>query len=401
MLFDPSRHQSLTNTPWDKNIVKSEISAIIADIEQALLPNASWPTHPLDAESYPRQGPKWAAYAGAAGTIHALQILGQYGYQTNDLSDHIATVHQSYLKSPDVSVEPGLQLGELGILLPALLAQPNNENLSKRIIQCMQATLDLPLYEITSGQSGMMHVALAFYRKTGLSQWKSMYIKGAESLMANWHQDTETNEWLWQSQVFGPKRHYYGACHGVVGNANILLQGIDLLSDVCAELIIKRTVSTLTISKEQQANRTNWPLCTKPNIEKLLVQWCHGAAGMVTAMSRTPTIDAAESKQLDQLLAETAELVWLAGPLLKGANICHGTAGNGYAFLYMFQKTGYSVWLDRARGFAMHALEQCQNARAYYGQSRYGLWTGDAGLAIYLYHCLNPEKAAIPGLDLF
>jgi hypothetical protein len=31
------------------------------------------------------------------------------------------------------------------------------------------------------------------------------------------------------------------------------------------------------------------------------------------------------------------ELTWRAGPLAKGANLCHGTAGNGYAFLALFE----------------------------------------------------------------
>jgi len=118
-------------------------------------------------------------------------------------------------------------------------------------------------------------------------------------------------------------------------------------------------------------------------------------------MSRTPSNDSPESKLLDQLLDETGELVWQAGPLVKGSNICHGTSGNGYAFLYLYRKTGELVWLDRAKKFAMHCIEQCQKARLHYGQSRFTLWTGDAGLAIYLYHCMHPEKAAIPGLDLF
>ena len=401
MLFDKSRHQPLTKSLWNQNTVQAEILAIIDDIERSLLPDACWPTHPLDAESYPRVGPKWSAYAGAAGTIHALQILQGYGYKVSDLSASIETVYQSFLKNPDVSIEPGLQLGELGILMPALLAQPDNEALTRRVIRCMEDTIDLPLYEITSGQSGMMHAALALYRKTGTKHWKDLYVKGAKSLMDNWTQDTDTGQWLWQSQVFGPKRHYYGACHGITGNANILLQGVDLLPNGYTEMIIKRTVSTLTSSVKQESNLANWMLCTKPNINKLLVQWCHGAAGVVTAMSRTPTIDCHESQQLEQLLEQTGELVWQAGPLVKGANICHGTSGNGYAFLYLYQKTGKSVWLDRARKFAMHALEQCQQARLHYGQGRFTLWTGDAGLAIYLYHCLHPEKAAIPGLDLF
>jgi hypothetical protein len=401
MLFDKKRHEPLTKTSWNINIVQAEISSIIEDIQASLLPDIYWPTHLLDAESYPRKGPKWSAYAGAAGTIHALQLLSGYGYKVKDLSGLIEDVYQLFLKTPDVSVEPGLQIGELGILMPAILAKPNDVTLSKLVMRCMEDTINLPLYEITSGQSGMMHAALALYRKSGEQHWKDMFIRGAKSLMDNWTHDTNTGEWLWQSQVFGPKRHYYGACHGVAGNANILLQGGDLLPEGYTEMIIKRTVTTLNISAKQKNNVTNWALCTKPDIDKLLVQWCHGAAGIVTAMARTPVIDSLESTLLDDLLDKTAELVWQAGPLAKGSNICHGTSGNGYAFLYLYQRTKNPVWLGRARKFAMHAIEQCQKSRSYYGQGRFTLWTGDAGLAIYLYHCIYPEKAAIPGLDLF
>ena len=85
-------------------------------------------------------------------------------------------------------------------------------------------------------------------------------------------------------------------------------------------------------------NLTNWVLFTKPNIDKLLVQWCHGAAGIVTAMAMTPKNDSSNSNLLDELLEKTGELVWQAGPLVKGSNICHGTSGNGYAFLYLYKR---------------------------------------------------------------
>ncbi len=401
MLFETKRHEFLTNSSWNEVIVQQEIASIITDIEQALLPNACWPTHPLDAESYANAGPKWSAYAGAAGTIHALQILKSYRYKVADLSPLLAPVHASFLKTPDVSLEPGLQLGEIGILMPRHIAEPDNREVLALLLKSMEATIKLPLYEITSGQSGMMHAALALYRKTGMNCWKDVFIKGAQSLMDNWQQDSETGEWLWQSQVFGPKRHYYGACHGITGNANILLQGADLLSAGFRKTIIERTVTTLNLSAKQDDTFANWALCTKPNIDKLLVQWCHGAAGIVTAMARTPINDSTSSALLDNLLEKTGELVWQAGPLAKGANICHGTAGNGYAFLYLYKRWGDPIWLNRARKFAVHAIEQCQKDRLRYRQGRYTLWTGDAGLAIYLHHCLYPNEAAIPGLDLF
>ena len=54
----------------------------------------------------------------------------------------------------------------------------------------------------------------------------------------------------------------------------------------------------------------------------------------------------------------------------------------------------------RARKFAMHAIEQCQTDRLRYQQGRYTLWTGDAGLAIFLYHCLHPETAEAAALRM-
>ena len=77
-----------------------------------------------------------------------------------------------------------------------------------------------------------------------------------------------------------------------------------------------------------------------------------------------------------------AELTWRAGPMVKGATLCHGTAGNGYAFLTLFERTGDELWLTRARAFAMHALEQLQ-------YERYSLWTGCLGTALYLADCVD------------
>jgi hypothetical protein len=84
---------------------------------------------------------------------------------------------------------------------------------------------------------------------------------------------------------------------------------------------------------------------------------------------------------VDDLLVAGGELIWKAGPLAKGAGFCHGTAGNGFAFLKLFARTGDTIWLERARRFAMHAIEQSEHALAVHGRRRYTLWTGDPGLA--------------------
>ena len=85
---------------------------------------------------------------------------------------------------------------------------------------------------------------------------------------------------------------------------------------------------------------------------------------------------------LDEDLALAGgELTWRAGPLAKGGGLCHGTAGNGYAFLELFRRTGDELWLDRARRFAMHALTQVSG--------RWSLWTGDPGIALYVADCVD------------
>ena len=75
------------------------------------------------------------------------------------------------------------------------------------------------------------------------------------------------------------------------------------------------------------------------------------------------------------------ELTWRAGPLVKGAGLCHGTAGNGLAFLALFARTGDEIWLARARAFAMHALAQMDRRRKEHDLPWFGLWTGDLGTA--------------------
>ena len=67
----------------------------------------------------------------------------------------------------------------------------------------------------------------------------------------------------------------------------------------------------------------------------------------------------------------------------------------GYAFLKVFEQTGDERWLDHARRFAMHALEQGQRR----GHGRYSLFTGDVGVALYAADCLE-GRSEIPIFDV-
>ena len=126
----------------------------------------------------------------------------------------------------------------------------------------------------------------------------------------------------------------------------------------------------------------------------MLMQYCHGAPGFVVCLADLP------GTSLDDLLVAAGEATWAAGPLTKGSNLCHGTAGNGYAFLKLFRRTGDAQWLDRARAFATHAIAQTEADEQRFGRLRYSLWTGDPGLAVYLMDCIG-LMPRFPTLDVF
>jgi hypothetical protein len=124
----------------------------------------------------------------------------------------------------------------------------------------------------------------------------------------------------------------------------------------------------------------NWMSRVGARPDEIRVQWCHGAPGMVATLGDLLDLD---------LAVAGGELTWHAGPLAKGPGLCHGTAGNAYAFLVLHGRTGDELWLDRARAFAMHAIGQVEDERAKLGQGRYSLFTGDVGVALFLRHLLD------------
>jgi hypothetical protein len=180
------------------------------------------------------------------------------------------------------------------------------------------------------------------------------------------------DEGLWTQSLYGKTFRILGPAHGLVGN-------VAALGDPgnAAEVLARAAIV--------ENGRANWPATLDDDDEPRL-QWCHGAPGIV----------AHAGEYLDEeLLLAGAELVWDAGPANdeKGAGICHGTAGNGYALLKAFARTGDELWLERARAFAMHAIEQTERL-----PSRYSLFTGGVGAALFAADCLE-ARSAYPIVD--
>ena len=169
-----------------------------------------------------------------------------------------------------------------------------------------------------------------------------------------------------------------GFAHGLAGNAYALLRAAQLQSRAHQTELLDRVVEALERTALRDGALVNWPPEPDTPASKLRVQWCHGAPGVVCALAGAPA-----HRPLDALLLAAGELVWKAGPRRDEAGLCHGTAGNGWAFLKLHRRTRDRRWLDRARRFAMVAIEQRSGAR--------GLMEGDLGVALYLRACIEVD----------
>jgi len=202
---------------------------------------------------------------------------------------------------------------------------------------------------------------------------------------------------LWTQDLYGRHLRYLGPVHGYAGNMIALMRGWEWLTDDQRARIAGAVPRTLAANASRSELGASWHgVVADRDQPPRLCQYCHGAPGMVTAFANAPFT----SPELEDLLREGGKFVWAAGPLAKGSNLCHGTGGNGHAFLKLYRRTNDPIWLERARAFAMTAIAQYREARDQVGRGRYSLWTGDIGLAVYLWDCLTAEPQ-FPTIDVF
>jgi lantibiotic modifying enzyme len=247
--------------------------------------------------------------------------------------------------------------------------------------------------ELMWGSPGLLLVAGAMLERTGEQRWAAAWSALAGHLIGEWGAHVPA---FWTQDLYGSVREIVGPAHGLAGVVAALAQRPELLPP---EELVPRTVAALSATAIRDGDQANWPARRDGPLADehgaIRTQWCHGAPGVVASMTALPRDD-----ELDSLLLAGGELTWMAGPLRKGATLCHGTAGNGFALLKLFTRTGDESWLERARRFAMHSAAQVAAARRHYGRGRYSLWTGDLGTAVYLHRCVA-GTSELPAIDVW
>lgn len=390
MLYLPEAFEPLTDEPWDEARVRRGIDAIVADADEHFDPQELWPANEWDAwQAIP---PLKDLYVGATGVIWALDELRRRGHAETRIDLAAAATRTLELTRERLDLagwerlpspaEASLFCGETGPLLVAWRLEPSWE-LAGALGQRIRENVHNEADELMWGAPGTMLAAQIMLRWSGDERWEEPWRDSASALRARRDADG-----LWTQRLYGHIQRHLGPAHGLVGNVHALLAGED------DESLRRETAAVLAREAVVEDGLANWPAIAGTGLERndqIRVQWCHGAAGIVATAA--PYLD-------EELLLAGAELTWQAGAHgdEKGAGLCHGTAGNGYALLKTFERTGDELWLERAGRFAVHALGQAERVRAEQGRGRYSLFTGDAGVALFAASCLDAE-ARFPVLD--
>jgi hypothetical protein len=360
-LFRPAEHEPLQAAEWDSARAEEAIRTIVADAEAAF-DGSRWPWHPLDGDE--DEDPV-SIYFGSAGVIWALHELGSSGWE-----EAAVALVDRYRARPDfgeLASEGSYWMGECGIALVAFRLT-GDPGLADRVHELVLGNVDSPTNEVMWGAPGTMLVAEAMLAWTGERRWDDAWRDSAEHVLA-----TRDADGLWTQDLYGRTFRFLGPAHGYAGNVRAFANHGTPPPPSLADL------SPFVLREDGLAN---WLPTVEAEPREIRVQWCHGAPGMVATLGDLLDLE---------LAVAGGELTWRAGPLAKGPGLCHGTAGNAYAFLVLHRRTGDELWLDRARAFGMHALAQVERERAAVGRGRYSLFTGDIGVALFLRHLLDGD----------
>ena len=379
MLYEPTRFDALIDEPWVPARVEDAIAAIVADAGAAFDPTDLWPAHEWDAREKPL--PLSGLYVGGAGVVWALDELQRRGHAESPRDLAAAVVRSVELEraTPDFSADehyrPGaLMSGETGALLVAFRLT-RDPALADDVHALVRGNVDNPTDDISWGAPGTLLAALAMGEWTGERRWDEAARESAAAL-----RERRGGDGLWRQDD-----DYRGlsTLHGVAGNTLALLR---FEPDAAAA---GESAAVLSRHAFREDGLANWPgtprpQLTRPRDGRIVLQWCTGAPGVV----------AGAWDYLDEdLLLAGAELIWRAGAHQdeKGHGLCHGTAGNGFALLKAFARTGDELWLERARRFAVHALAQAERIATASGRRRYSLFTGDVGTPLFAAACLDGD----------
>jgi len=297
MLYEPDAHEALTDEPWSAERARAAIASIVADAESAF--DDGWTTHPRDVVEDDDASTRFrTVYLGGAGVVDALRRLAGRGFVElrRDYVPYLERSLEAEPDFPDEDAERSLSLGETGIRLVLQRLAASQANL-ERLSELIAANEQDERCELMYGSPGTILAG----RELGLDVTASV----------EWLCGRREADGLWTQQLAGHSDRLLGAAHGFAGCALALADVAD----------VSETLQRFAVEED---GLVNWPPVAGTRLDAngdgtIRTQWCHGAPGIVATLA--PILD-------EELAVAGGELAWRAGPLRKGASLCHGAAAN-------------------------------------------------------------------------
>lgn len=182
-----------------------------------------------------------------------------------------------------------------------------------------------------------------------------------------------------------PNGTYLGIAHGWAGYLYAALRWCAASGDALPPRLVER-LDEHTAFRIPKGRGTAWRKTV--GSDSVVPGWCNGSAGHVFLFTLAHRL-LGDDRWLQ--LAESC--AWNAWDDVRPlAILCCGSAGRAYALLDLYQHTGATEWLGRARQLANHAASMsfANDPRAN------TLWKGRLGVAVLIADLASPENARMP-----
>ncbi|XP_054169253.1 glutathione S-transferase LANCL1-like [Oppia nitens] len=345
-------------------------------------------------------------YTGSTGFallyLHLYRVFDYKKYLDKSLEIVDLIVNKLSLKKNDIS----FVLGNSGVLsIAALIHHINGDqngchklltSLKSMVKFCTDSSSQTP-DEILYGRSGFLYSLLFVRKYIGNSQQiidnndirlivDAIIKSGQKTAQKDKIADKCPLMYYWYNTP------YLGAAHGVMGIMAVLLEAKSYLTD--NELNhIKKTIDFILTLRLPSGNYPS----ALDDMSDVLVHWCHGSPGAVHLFALAYRVFN-EDKYL-MAAKDCCECIWKRGLLTKGYGLCHGVAGNGYAFLRLYQLTNDVKYYYRAVKFGLwcgrYGEHGCRTP-----DRPFSLFEGMAGTIYYLSDLLKPEESLFPAYQL-
>uniref|UniRef100_A0A3Q3XC25 Glutathione S-transferase LANCL1 n=1 Tax=Mola mola TaxID=94237 RepID=A0A3Q3XC25_MOLML len=264
-----------------------------------------------------------------------------------------------------------------------------------RSVAVVKGSGELP-NELLYGRMGYLYSLVFINRQLGQDRIPLQYIQQiSEAALASGEHLSRRLRVQNQSPLMYEwyQEQYVGAAHGLAGIYYYLMQPGFVAMEEHVHRLVKPSVDHVCRLKFPSGN---YPPCIGDDRD-LLVHWCHGSPGLIHMLLQAYRTFGAR-QYLDDA-RQCGEVVWRFGLLKKGYGLCHGAAGNAYAFLGLYRHTQEPKHLYRACMFA----DWCMN----YGKhgcrtpdTPFSLFEGMAGTIYYLADLLQPMRARFPAFEV-